>query len=177
MNLNGTLDLNGKVLTLDNASAAAEVPANASLTITGGTINASQKAGVTQALLLVNKGASLLVENVQIETDAAALSPANGAEGASLIVRNSTVAAATYAVTTNASTPFTCDILLENSTFTGSDPVLVNVPCKLTMNKCTATGSMHGVVVRGGTARITDCDITLEYNDNDYYVSGSFFDQ
>lgn len=92
MNLIGTLDLNGKVLTLDNASAAAEVPANASLTITGGTINASQKAGVTQALLLVNKGASLLVENVQIETDAAALSPANGAEGASLIVRNSTVA-------------------------------------------------------------------------------------
>ena len=177
MNLIGTLDLNGKVLTLDNASAAAEVPANASLTITGGTINASQKAGVTQALLLVNKGASLLVENVQIETDAAALSPANGAEGASLIVRNSTVAAATYAVTTNASTPFTCDILLENSTFTGSDPVLVNVPCKLTMNKCTATGSMHGVVVRGGTARITDCDITLEYNDNDYKDIVSYFDQ
>ncbi|MBS6593658.1 MAG: hypothetical protein KH358_06970, partial [Odoribacter splanchnicus] len=177
MNLIGTLDLNGKVLTLDNASAAAEVPANASLTITGGTINASQKAGVTQALLLVNKGASLLVENVQIETDAAALSPANGAEGASLIVRNSTVAAATYAVTTNASTPFTCDILLENSTFTGSDPVLVNVPCKLTMNKCTATGSMHGVVVRGGTARITDCDITLEYNDNNYKDIVSYFDQ
>ena len=177
MNLTGTLDLNGKVLTLDNATAAAEVPADASLTITGGTINASQKTGVTQALLLVNKGASLLVENVQLETDAAALSPANGAEGASLIVRNSTVAAATYAVTTNASTPFTCDILLENSTFTGSDPVLVNVPCKLTMNKCTATGSMHGVVVRGGTARITDCDITLEYNDNDYKDIVGYFDQ
>ena len=177
MNLTGTLDLNGKVLTLDNATAAAEVPADASLTITGGTINASQKTGVTQALLLVNKGASLLVENVQLETDAAALSPANGAEGASLIVRNSTVVAATYAVTTNASTPFTCDILLENSTFTGSDPVLVNVPCKLTMNKCTATGSMHGVVVRGGTARITDCDITLEYNDNDYKDIVGYFDQ
>ena len=170
MNLTGTLDLNGKVLTLDNATAAAEVPADASLTITGGTINASQKTGVTQALLLVNKGASLLVENVQLETDA-------GAEGASLIVRNSTVVAATYAVTTNASTPFTCDILLENSTFTGSDPVLVNVPCKLTMNKCTATGSMHGVVVRGGTARITDCDITLEYNDNDYKDIVGYFDQ
>ncbi|MGN0045168.1 DUF6562 domain-containing protein [Alistipes indistinctus] len=177
MNLTGTLDLNGKVLTLDNATAAAEVPADASLTITGGTINASQKTGVTQALLLVNKRASLLVENVQLETDAAALSPANGAEGASLIVRNSTVAAATYAVTTNASTPFTCDILLENSTFTGSDPVLVNVPCKLTMNKCIATGSMHGVVVRGGTARITDCDITLEYNDNDYNDIVGYFDQ
>lgn len=177
MNLTGTLDLNGKVLTLDNATAAAEVPADASLTITGGTINAFQKTGVTQALLLVNKGASLLVENVQLETDAAALSPANGAEGASLIVRNSTVAAATYAVTTNASTPFTCDILLENSTFTGSDPVLVNVPCKLTMNKCIATGSMHGVVVRGGTARITDCDITLEYNDNDYNDLVGYFDQ
>ena len=176
MNLTGTLDLNGKVLTLDNATAAAEVPADASLTITGGTINASQKKN-TQALLLVNKGASLLVENVQLETDAAALSPANGAEGASLIVRNSTVAAATYAVTTNASTPFTCDILLENSTFTGSDPVLVNVPCKLTMNKCTATGSMHGVVVRGGTARITDCDITLEYNDTDYEDIVGYFDQ
>ena len=117
------------------------------------------------------------MENVQLETDAAALSPANGAEGASLIVRNSTVAAATYAVTTNASTPFTCDILLENSTFTGSDPVLVNVPCKLTMNKCIATGSMHGVVVRGGTARITDCDITLEYNDNDYNDLVGYFDQ
>ena len=172
--LTGTLDLNGQMLTLDNVKAT--VPADASLTITGGSIK-SQQSTVNQTSFSISKGATLLMENVLLETDAAALSPANGAEGASLIVRNSTVAAKTYAVTTNASTPFTCDILLENSTFTGSDPVLVNVPCKLTMNKCTATGSMHGVVVRGGTARITDCDITLEYNDNDYNDLVGYFDQ
>lgn len=172
MNITGTLALNEKTLTFNNATGAVEVPEGASLTVTGGTIKVS-RSNTAQASLLVNKDASLVLESVLFETNAAALFPAGDA--ASVVVRNSTVTAKTYAVATNASTTYTVGILLENSSFTGSSPILVNIPCELAMNGCIVTGSMHGVVVRGGTARINGCDITLEYNDSYYEEMAAYF--
>lgn len=87
---------------------------------------------------------------------------------ASLTVRNSNIDAKYYCVTTNASNPNqNPTIVIEKCTLTGNDPILVNVPCKLTVSESTMTGRTHGTVVRGGTAEFINCKIVLNYRDSD----------
>ena len=43
------------------------------------------------------------------------------------------------------------------------------------MKGCTVKGTTQGVVIRGATAEINDCDITLEYNDDDYAQIVNYF--
>lgn len=69
-----------------------------------------------------------------------------------------------YGIATNASSaeqkPY---IYISFCKFNCSDPVFVNVPCSLTIYDSELTGSMHGLVVRGGTATVTRTTITLDY--------------
>ena len=95
-------------------------------------------------------------------------SPILVSETATLVVKNSKINAKIYGITTNAGNPNqNVTIVVDNCEITGWDPILVNIPCNLTVTKSTMIGSCHGTVVRGGTATISDSKIYLDYVDED----------
>ena len=99
-------------------------------------------------------------------------------EQCNFTITNSTIEASTFGITTNASDPNqNPTINVDNCTITGSDPILVNIPCSLTVKYSNLNGTMHGAVVRGGTATFTDCQIFLNYPNDDANDMAQYFDK
>ena len=92
-------------------------------------------------------------------------------------IKNSTIKAKFFGISTNASDPNqNPTINVDNCTITGSDPILVNIPCSLTVKDSNLNGTMHGAVVRGGTATFTECQIFLNYPNDDANDMAHYFD-
>ena len=168
-----SLDLDGHTITF-NAVMTAE---NASVTFTDGTIVTQNLAAVTNDAFEVGNNGSLTLDGITFESNGCGVGIGGMISNGSITVRNSTMNVAAYAVATNASLPYSQNvkIVLENSTFTGSDPVLVNIPADVTIKKCSMTGTMHGMILRGGNANVEDCTITLHYTDDDGGTIGDYF--
>ena len=168
-----SLDLDGHTITF-NAVMTAE---NASVTFTDGTIVTQNLAAVTNDAFEVGNNGSLTLDGITFESNGCGVGIGGMISNGSITVRNSTMNVAAYAVATNASLPYSQNvkIVLENSTFTGSDPVLVNIPADVTIKKCSMTGTMHGMILRGGNANVEDCTITLNYTDDDGGTIGDYF--
>lgn len=91
-------------------------------------------------------------------------------------IKNSTIKAQVFGISTNASdSKQNPTINIESCTITGSDPVFVNIPCSLTVKHSNLNGTMHGAVVRGGTATFTGCHISLNYPDNNAKFMANYF--
>ena len=168
-----SLDLDGHTITF-NAVMTAE---NASVTFTDGTIVTQNLAAVTNDAFEVGNNGSLTLDGITFESNGCGVGIGGMISNGSITVRNSTMNVAAYAVATNASLPYSQNvkIVLENSTFTGSDPVFVNIPADVTIKKCSMTGTMHGMILRGGNANVEDCTITLHYTDDDGGTIGDYF--
>ena len=168
-----SLDLDGHTITF-NAVMTAE---NASVTFTDGTIVTQNLDDVTYDAFEVGNNGSLTLDGITFESNGCGVGIGKMISNGSITVRNSTMNVAVYAVATNASLPYSKNvkIVLENSTFTGSDPVLVNIPADVTIKKCSMTGTMHGMILRGGNANVEDCRITLHYTDDDGGTIGDYF--
>ena len=168
-----SLDLDGHTITF-NAVMTAE---NASVTFTDGTIVTQNLAAVTNDAFEVGNNGSLTLDGITFESNGCGVGIGGMISNGSITVRNSKMNVAAYAVATNASLPYSQNvkIVLENSTFTGSDPVLVNIPADVTIKKCSMTGTMHGMILRGGNANVEDCTITLHYTDDDGGTIGDYF--
>ena len=175
------VNLNGHTLTFSSASASV-VAANASLTLSDGTVKAEslpyEPAGQVYDLLILGEGGSITLQNVDLETSNSAIGVNSGITGgASLVVRNSKISGAVYSISTNASKPTqNVRISLEDSEFDSPTPLLINIPCELEMTGCTVSGDFYGLIMRGGNAEVTDSRITLNYTDNDGGTVGSAFD-
>lgn len=92
-------------------------------------------------------------------------------------IKNSTIKAKLFGISTNASDPNqNPTINVDNCTITGSDPILVNIPCSLTVKDSNLNGTMHGAVVRGGTALFKECAIILNYDGTDANAMAHYFD-
>lgn len=167
------VNLNGHTLTF-NAEMTAE---NASVTFTDGTIVTKNLAAVNYDAFEVGNNGSLTLDGITFESNGCGVGIGGMISNGSITVRNSTMNVAAYAVATNASLPYSQNvkIVLENSTFTGSDPVCVNIPADVTIKKCSMTGTMHGMILRGGNANVEDCTITLHYTDDDGGTIGGYF--
>lgn len=168
-----SLDLDGHTITF-NAVMTAE---NASVTFTDGTIVTQNLAAVTNDAFEVGNNGSLTLDGITFKSNGCGVGIGGMISNGSITVRNSTMNVAAYAVATNASLPYSQDvkIVLENSTFTGSDPVFVNIPADVTIKKCRMTGTVHGMILRGGNANVEDCTITLHYTDDDGGTIGDYF--
>ena len=168
-----SLDLDGHTITF-NAVMTAE---NASVTFTDGTIVTQNLAAVNYDAFEVGNNGSLTLDGITFESSGCGVGIGGMISNGSITVRNSTMNVAAYAVATNASLPYSQNvkIVLENSTFTGSDPVFVNIPADVTIKKCSMTGTMHGMILRGGNANVEDCTITLHYTDDDGGTIGGYF--
>ena len=187
--LNGNVTVENEILMLDSQGAAVSINLqdntltlnkasmhvkNAALTITGGNISAQPESSTHDAFATFTNG-SITMDGVTYTSTGAGIGTAtteNGeqqANGSKITVRNSTITANTYAVSTNATVPVPEDVVitLENSTFNGTSSLLFNIPCTSTITNCHLNGSYHGMILRGGTATITDSKITLDWFDSE----------
>ena len=155
------IDLNGNTMSYISDQGDAFIVSKGDITICDGKITtpkydseADPSGGIS-----VSGNASLTIEDIQMESSSTCFAVA---DQGSLTIRNSTVKADSYAVTSNASnSEQNITVTLENSEFSGNTPVLLNIPSIITVNRCTITGDTQGMVVRGGKATITDSNITL----------------
>ena len=153
-----TMELNQNIWTATNGEATDDAGI---ITFKNGTIKCLGKNS-----LCPSGKSKMELDNVVLTS--AEDSPILVSETATLVVKNSTINAKIYGITTNAGNPNqNVTIVVDNCEITGGDPILVNIPCNLTVTKSTMIGSYHGTVVRGGTATISDSKIYLDYVDDD----------
>lgn len=86
--------------------------------------------------------------------------------GSTVEISGSEITSELYSVCTNANAssaatqPVT--VTIKDTRMTGETPVFINVPATLTMDNCTVIGGWQGVMMRGGTATISNSTISLE---------------
>ena len=146
----------GKTLTFMDSS----VTGNAR----GGTLELTGVTGTTAAIN-PQKGATLKVSNITVTCTGSAFFPQGNA--AEVDVTACDVTAPIYCVGTNAGSTdnYKVVIKLKDSTFVAAAQdgdncaVMINVPGTLNIDNCTITGDRQAVLVRAGTAVITNSDI------------------
>ena len=164
-----TVNLNGHTL---NLGAYTLDSYKGTINCYGGKITGVPSA-INKSSINVGGTGTMNFDNVEFETNATLILVA---ETANLKISNSNLKAAAYCVSTNASNSVqNPTIVLENSTFEGWTPILVNIPCQLTITGCTTNASMHGLVVRGGTATLKNSTFNLNYSDNDAESMANYF--
>ena len=155
------IDLNGNTMSYTSDQGDAFIVSKGDITICDGKITTTKynSEAAPYGGISVSGNASLTIEDIQMESSSTCFAVA---DQGSLTIRNSTVTADSYAVTSNASNPKqSITVTLEDSEFSGDTPVLLNIPSTITVDGCTITGETQGMVVRGGKATITDSNITL----------------
>lgn len=175
-----TIDLDGHTLTstIAGTGGSIDLTDGASLTVMDGIIEANECEETYYSVVYINTGCSFTLDQVTFNSTGTPLAPAGDA--AQVNVRNgSVINAGAYCVATNAGKTdnYNVEINLENSEFNASSAVFLNVPGTLNMDNCVVNGTMHGVVVRGGTAVISGCEITLNYPDDDAEKISHYFDE
>ena len=181
-----TIDLGKNTLTLTNNTSILLADGK-SLTIQNGNLVSKPLKNPTVTAFNIQSGSSIKLDNVTYDCTGSALYPQGNA--AKVTVIDSTITADVYAVATNAGQTDNYDVVidLKDSTFQArlpselskgdSCPVMINIPGKLTMDSCTVIGGRQGVLVRGGTAKISNTDIQLNatYIDGkDKYLDGNW---
>ena len=181
-----TIDLGKNTLTLTNNTSILLADGK-SLTIQNGNLVSKPLENPTVTAFNIQSGSSIKLDNVTYDCTGSALYPQGNA--AKVTVIDSTITADVYAVATNAGQTDNYDVVidLKDSTFQArlpselskgdSCPVMINIPGKLTMDSCTVIGGRQGVLVWGGTAKISNTDIQLNatYIDGkDKYLDGNW---
>lgn len=156
------LDLDGHSLTLHWTMSTS---GTSSLTLMNGTVKSSELYDDVRYLVSASAGGSVALENVTMTSAGAGIGVAPSGDPGKVTVRNSRITAFSYAVGTNASTPIhDAEIELYNSELVGMSAVLMNLPSVITVSGCTLQGTMHAMILRAGTAEITDSHLTLVYD-------------
>ena len=166
-----TYDLNGHKLTYSGSTHVVGVGKtltfmDSSVTgnARGGTLVLSGVTGTTAAIN-PQECATLKVSNIKVTCTGSAFFPQGDA--AKVDVTACDVTAPIYCVGTNAGSTnnYNVVITLKNSTFVSNTAdgdncaVMINVPGTLNIDNCTITGDRQAVLVRAGTAVITNSDI------------------
>ena len=184
-----TYDLNGYTLTCTKTSAieySSKVMSFIDSSVTGsergGTLKFTKLRGATTAAIKAQAGATLNLKNINFVSNASGLFPAENATA--LNIENCDVSSSVFCVGTNAATleNYGVIITLKNSTFTSTaangdnTPVYINVEGTLNIDNCELTGGRQGLMVRAGTATITNSTITTtgKYTNKDQYYTGAW---
>lgn len=162
------LDLNDYTLELTSASSS-HIANNSDVTIKNGTIAASGMEGAASHIVL-GADSMLTLDSVNYTATGTAIW-ASGAN-AKIVVSDSTIASdlktGGYAISTNASlnqdqTGHLYDNIvmeLSNSIFSAlGAAIMLNVNGTLNASKCSFIGEAQGIILRAGTANITDCTL------------------
>ena len=166
-----TYDLNGYTLTYSGSTHVVGVGKTLTFmdsSVTGNTRGGTLVlSGVTGTTAAINpqKDATLKVSNITVTCNGSAFFPQGDA--AEVDVTACDVTAPIYCVGTNAGSTdnYKVVIKLKDSTFVAAVQdgdncaVMINVPGTLNIDNCTITGDRQAVLVRAGTAVITNSDI------------------
>lgn len=156
------LDLNNCTLTLTGTMST---KGTSSLTLINGTVKSPGTYVVNKYLVSASAGGSVALENVVMESVGAGIGIEPNGDPGKVTVRNSKITAYSYAVGTNAKSPiYNAEIELINSQLVGMSAVLMNLPSKIIVSKCVLQGSMQAMILRAGTAEITDSQLKLVYD-------------
>ena len=166
-----TYDLNGHTLTYSGPTHV--VAEGKTLTFMDSSVTGNTRGGTlvlsgvtgTTAAINPQKGATLKVSNIKVTCTGSAFFPQGDA--AKVDVTACDVTASVYCVGTNADSTdnYKVVITLKTSTFVSNTAdgdncaVMINVPGTLNIDNCTITGDRQAVLVRAGTAVITNSDI------------------
>lgn len=175
------INLNGKTLTITSADTVS-VPEGKNVKFYNGTILNSTFTRGDYAAFAAGKDATLIVDNVTMNTTGSAFFPAGNASA--VTVTNSRITAGVYVIGTNASGNLSDNvrITLKDSTLTSTCyqnndrdtcTVMINVPGTMNIDNCKIYGSRQVLFVRCGTATVNNSTITLSdaYNDDGKYDS------
>ncbi len=159
-----TIDLQGYKLSY--SGDVISVGDGSALTVENGDLVFEDLAKNSTCALNVTAGGSLTLNGVDITSNGSCVYPIGEAE---VNITNSVLNGTAYCVATNAGSAdnYNPVIHIENSELNAWTPVLVNVPCELTMDNCTVNSEMQGVVVRGGTAVLSNCTINNDCGEPD----------
>lgn len=161
------LDLNGNTLTF-KANTLVNV-AESEITFKNGTISAQNLNLTNNDLMAVGENGTIILDNVTLNTNGSGIGTEQTKNGGHIIIRNSEIQAVAYALSTNATLPVSQNVKIEitGSTLKSDSPLLINIPCDITIEDCTIEGTWHGMILRGGTANIKNSTITLNWIDAD----------
>ena len=181
-------DLNGYKLTYSSGlsftyenSTTSFIDSSVSGTARGGTLYMS-KNSAGGAGIVVGTGATLNVENIKIESAKGECFFPKG-DAARVNVVNCDMSANYYCIGTNAATTDNYNVIidLKGSKFTSKNatdgtPVYINVEGVLNIDDCELTSPRQGLMVRAGTANITNSTITTtgKYTNKDQYYTGAW---
>ncbi len=158
------VDLNGHTLTFanENGNTCAYNIQN-DITFSNGKIVAKMNSE-EDAALVCGTGYSVTLDGIEFESEASCIGTASNVSNAEITIRNSTLKCGCYAVSTIAANPVGTGIkiTIEGSTLEALTPVLVNVPCDLTIDDCQITALMQGMILRGGTANVSNSTFTFD---------------
>lgn len=167
-----TLDLGGHELSVENTSTLSTK--GATLTVKNGSIKDDfLKGQVKYAMFCATKGGKIVLENLVIDAERSIALIGSDKEdlqdgtGCEIVIKNCDMTANDSAcVTTNAKKQdYKCKISISDSMLkcvneNGDNcPVFVNVPCELSISGCKIYGDRQGVMVRSGSATISDTTI------------------
>ena len=158
-----TIYLNEHTLSIEKSSSIV-IAAASSVSFENGTINITNPTGTnTNANFAIGSNSTFTIDNVTLNASGSAIFPT--AEGVTVIVKNGSVvnSAGAYSIATNAmNPPSDVTVIVEDSTLNanGGTAICANIDMDLTIRKSTLTGTHVTVLVRGGTAEISDSIIT-----------------
>lgn len=175
------INLNGKTLTITSADTVS-VPEGKTVKFYNGTILNSTFTRGDLAAFAAGKDATLIVDNVTMNTTGSAFFPAGNASA--VTVTNSSITAGVYVIGTNANGDLSDNVIitLKDSTLTSTCyqnndrdtcTVMINVPGTMNIDNCKIYGGRQVLFVRCGTATVNNSTITLSnaYNDAGKYDS------
>ena len=84
-----------------------------------------------------------------------------------LTVKGSKIQSKIYCAATNTSTSSVVNMTFDGCELKAQSPLFINVPGTLTAKNTKAYGYWQGMVVRGGTANITNCEISQAFSMHD----------
>lgn len=175
------INLNSKTLTITSAGSVS-IPKGKTVKFYNGTILNSTFTRGDYATFAADEGATLIVDNVTMNTTGSAFFPAGNASA--VTVTNSSITAGVYVIGTNASGNLSDNVIitLKDSTLTSTGyqntdrdtcTVMINVPGTMNIDNCKIYGGRQVLFVRCGTATVNNSTITLSnaYNDAGKYDS------
>ena len=178
---NAKIDLNGKTLTFTGGDSVI-YSGERELTFSNGNIVANElDASKSNSLLCPEVGAKLTLDDVSLTTNSVALFPRGNAAEVN-VINESVITAGVYGIGTNAGSQenYKVKIKIDESTIISNSEngdntaVFVNVPSTLNINQSVITGDRQAMLVRGGTANVSDTEITFtaKYaNHDEFYAS------
>ncbi len=158
-----TIYLNEYTLSIEKSSSIV-IAAASSVSFENGTINITNPTGASNnANFMIGANSTFTIDNVTLNASGSAIFPT--AEGVTVIVKNGSVvnSAGAYSIATNAmNPPSAVTVIVEDSMLNanGGTAICANIDMDLTIRNSTLTGTHVTVLVRGGTAEISDSIIT-----------------